>query len=58
MVTLGEKKKYVWFRWPDPTYFFRPTANVFFFIWIRKQFGPIFYSIFEKIAKNVFKAFM
>ena len=28
-IYLGEKKKYVWFRWPDPTYFFRPTLNFF-----------------------------
>ena len=53
----AKRKKYVWFRWSDPTYFFSPDSKLFF-IWIRKKCGPIFYPIFKRISKNAFKAFM
>ena len=52
-VLSGERKN-VWFRWPDPTYFFRPTLN-FFSIWIRNNMGRLFYSILKKISNYVLK---
>ena len=43
----------------DPTLpIFSPDLKLFFFYLNTKIFCPIFYSIFKKISKNVFKAFM
>jgi len=46
---LGEKKKYVWFRWPDPTYIFRPTLNFFCHLNTEKNWSDILRIIQENI---------
>jgi len=53
---IWRNKKYVWFRWPDPTYFFRPTLNFFPFEY--ENIDWIIYLICKKISKNIFEALM
>ena len=51
---LGKIKKYVWFRWPDPTYFF-PFDPKLFFPDFLPNMQEKFWERFWRVHVNILK---